>query len=208
MAEALIDGTGSGFFAKVNSANRLCTDTSGTAQIFDGAIGPATLDKSTYSTNTIEYEHHEIHAGGHYFLCGSSNVGIGDEFNLGVITPNGSKWMHTLFEVHAKGEANLQIWEAGSIGGTLIPAMNSNRNSPNVSLGSFFENPTVTDSGTRICYLHLGAGTKAGASLRASEELILKSGTSYIFMVTSEANTNHMSPKLLWYEHTDKTTQF
>ena len=29
----------------------------------------ATIDASTYVLNTIEYEHHEIHAGSHYYVA-------------------------------------------------------------------------------------------------------------------------------------------
>jgi len=172
-----------------------------------------TTDKSTHSTTNIKYEHHEIHRGRSFSLCGSTLLGINDEFVLGVTTNTGSRWIHAVWDTSTKGEANIEIWEGGTLsGGTVLNPVNRNRNAGIASVHTFAENPTISGasptSGTRMEYIHLGAAQKVGGLIDRANEWILKSGTSYMFLVRSEVASNHISACLNWYEHTDKTQQF
>lgn len=176
---------------------------------------PYTIDKATASFTTIEYDHHIIHAGDSFVITGSSAVGNNVEISLGFTTENGSKWAHAIYNVASKDESFIKIWEGATLsGGVILTPINRNRNSATASVNTITSNPVVSGaigvqtSGTLLEQLYIPATKQAGFETRGTAEFILKSGTDYLFQVTSLAAANVISPKLDWYENTDKIQQF
>lgn len=170
------------------------------------------IDTSTRSLQTIDYAHHEIHSGSHYYIEGFTELDENGEFLVQMRTPSTTKWVHFLFEIQSNGILESYLIEdaaGGMAGGVVITPLNSNRNSSNksgVSLwGGVVGNPT---SGITISQIKVGGtGFKAniGGSQDRSHELILKSGTTYFRRFKSGSDVNFISFSASWYEHTDKT---
>lgn len=186
------------------------------AQIFNtnvngSSVGPASIDTATFNFQTIAHGHHEIHEGGYYHVAGSANAAADDEYAFCVSTPNTSTWSHLFWNVSVKGESVVELWEgADTSGGTLVTPNNRNRNCPATANTTVMENCVVSGaagSGARLDYIHTGAGKVSASMARDVDEWVLKSGTTYLFIVRSEVN-NNISTSLDWYEHTDKIKQF
>jgi len=189
---------------------------SGNIQIYNGTVGPATIDKSTHATNTIDYEHHEVHGGGHYFVRGKGEIASSGGSTCFVMeTPAGSKWTHLLFSVYSNNYVDYEEYETVTYsGGTAVAVYNSNRNSPSLYSGSVFVDPTVTATGSLLSNGFFGApGTSPtrqgvdGAFGRGTE-IILKSGTAYLWCFKVGGNNTKFGYDAEFYEHADKTQQF
>ena len=168
------------------------------------------LDKSTHATTTIEYEHHEIHAGNHYMVTGFSTVGMGGTLNFGVTTPNTSVWSHMCFEIEGTNQTEFRVYETCTYsGGTTTTPFNNNRNSSSTSVLSIAFNPNSVTTGTLIFSQSKGlaGATPSKASIEGiidrSKEIILRQNEVYIFQVTSMAADNIVSYVGEWYEHTN-----
>lgn len=63
------------------------------------ALGyPISIDYSTETLQTIEYEHHEIHSGSHYNYCDYSlNEASAAVIEFVLTTSNTTKWVHFVF---------------------------------------------------------------------------------------------------------------
>jgi len=197
--KSVIEGT-TGNQATVNALGQLSTTP------YDPDGRPYSVDKSTWATTTIEYEHHEIHGGSHYYICDSVSLGNAASIDLTVQTPNTSKWAHMLFAAEGTGKIQLQIFEGSDYDadGVLTAPLNNNRNSDNSSSVILRANPTVNTDGSQIFNAVVGANKIAGSVTR-SKEIILKQNTKYIFRITNGLTTaNIVSWCGEWYEHTDK----
>ena len=186
-------------------------------------------DASTWSLQTIEYEHHEIHSGSSY-TCHYNNdcTNIGEMTVIAFNTPDTTKWAHVIAEVSATAAAYFAIYEATSIDvgeGTALSIYNHNRNSTKTSTVSTIEATPVANKATsfnegqaaaanittttELMRVYIGAGEKvtaAGGGTRGAAEFVLKQDTQYAFMIVSTtADDNTHSILLNYYEHTDKS---
>lgn len=209
--EVIMDGIGSAYPAQVNQFNQLHTT----------SFGPANYqyaqDKATNATTTIDYAHHEAHDGHSFTAQNFQITGSGAEFNLGINTPNTTTWVHAIEEVNGTGIVEFRIFEGATLsGGTQNVCINRNRNSAISPTSACYSNPTISGasptSGTLLIKQTYGDATtpskKAGGGGRGMQELILKSGTTYLFNLRSATDDNRISARLEWYEHADKTKQF
>ena len=180
------------------------------------------LDRSTRAAETIEYEHHEIHAGDSFHAFhGDTDVADNERIVLSFKTPNTTKWIHMLAEVEASGEAEFWIYEAMTITdntGTSRKVYNRNRNSGKTSgVLDTGQNPDLANRvtlnatmgsgsayGEVLEHSVFGDGKKIGGEFRGSNEWILLANTNYAFSVVSRAASNKIHMHLNWYEHTDK----
>ena len=169
------------------------------------------FDASTLAVNTIEYEHHEIHAGSHFILTGFATLANDASLDFRFTTPNTTKWAHLLFKVSGPSQTELLIYEGGNVTvGTPVTPINSNRNSTKTSVMTLASGPTVTTTGTLIYSQSAGlAGTTPARApsegfVTRGSELILKQNTTYLFRITSRQADNIVSYDGEWYEHTDK----
>ena len=172
----------------------------------DGAQRPLRLDSSTHSAQIVDYEHHEIHSGSHYFVAGQETEASAATIEFIVVTPDSTSWSHMTFEIVGSGDTTFAIYEgaSGITGGSSTTPLNNNRNSANTSGLTLTKDPTsITSDGTLIYEQRVGSNRQAGL-LGRGQEIILKQDETYLFRVTSNAASNNISYKAEWYEHTDK----
>ena len=173
---------------------------------------PITVDTVTRALTTIDYSHHEIHAGSHYYIQGFVELASSGTFYVKLVTPNTTKWSHFIFDIKSTGITTATLDEdasGGMTGGTVVTAINNNRNSSNLSSLVFTSGVTVaTAYVTRLEDDKWGTSgfkeTIGGGSSR-DDELILKQNTIYLRCFTSQADNNIIQFKASWYEHTSKT---
>jgi hypothetical protein len=60
---------------------------------------------------TIEYEHHEIHSGDHYFIQSFETLAINNVFDLTFVTPNTTKWGHFVSRIDTESQTTWYIYE-------------------------------------------------------------------------------------------------
>jgi hypothetical protein len=180
----------------------------------EGGI-PAEMDNSTNTLQTIEYEHHEIHSGSHYFVCGYSDLSINNVYQITFVTPDTTKWSHFIWKLDTESETLWEIYEGATITTPLdsaVTPLNNNRNSDNTSGNALRSelhanlaaaNASVDVSGaTLLCAGISGAG-KTGGNDNREQEIILQQNTIYVMRAT--ANTAGFIDFLMeWYEHVSK----
>lgn len=182
------------------------------------------LDLTTRSLQTMDYAHHEIHAGDHYSVTyGVADIGAAitpaDAITLTFTTPNTTKWCHMIVAFNGVGGARC-IFREGGTGGVsasgTITCKNSNRNSSSTSgildieavptVGQMSCDAGIDTGGTLLIDEYIsGASTnqnKAGTTSAERNEWILKQNTRYQVVLLSSATVS-ASIVLSWYEHTD-----
>ena len=177
-----------------------------------GAIRRIGVDLITRALMVIDYVHHEIHAGSHYYIQGYVELNDTDTFTIKLVTPDTTKWSHFIFKINSTGITETTFDEdatGGMVGGSSIVPINNNRNSGNAS-GMVFTGGVTPCTGytLRLDDDKWGSdGFKAtvdGGSSR-DDELILKQDTIYCRNFISGSNDSIVQFKASWYEHTSKT---
>lgn len=181
-------------------------------------MGQPLLDNSTHATTVIEYEHRETHEGNHYYYSSFLTIGsgIGSSLVFALTTPNTEKWVHFVYNLASTLQTESRLYEGAIFsGGTVVTPFNNNRNSTNASASILTYKPAIsgagTTSGTLISASSWGTATATpsmrgvgGASSR-NREIVMKSGTTYLAVITSVAADNLISYDAEWYEHSDKS---
>jgi len=170
------------------------------------------FDPATNNVQIIDQEHHEIHEGGHFFVCGETTLGSGSTVDFQLTTPNTTKWVHMTFSFESTQEVLLEIYEDADVDsdGGAVTAYNNNRNSSNTtSLVLLQTDGTVNTVGTKILAQRSGVAgnvnkARQGVGSR-DNELILKQNSTYRFIFTSGGASNNFSYCGEWYEHQNKT---
>lgn len=173
------------------------------------------VDASTLAAMTIEYEHHEIHSGDHYFVEDVQDIAINAVYDLQWTTPNTTEWAHFDFELNCEAETEWYIYEGASIvnAGTAITPVNNNRNSAHTSTATIAgilnadladaNVDTPTGAATQIAHGIIGAGRNGGVITR-DKEIILKQNTIYCMRAIANA-AGYINFLISWYEHTNKS---
>jgi hypothetical protein len=159
----------------------------------------------------IDYVHHEIHGGSHYYIQGYLELNDTETFFMKLVTPDTAKWSHFVYKISSTGITTSTFDEdatGGMAGGTGVTPLNNNRNSTKTS-GMVFTSGVTTATGytTRLENDKWGAdGFKEniGGGSGREDELILKQNTTYLRSFTSGAAANIIQFKASWYEHTNK----
>jgi hypothetical protein len=163
-------------------------------------------DASTLTMQTIEYEHHEIHSGSHYFLTGYNTLDNTNVHDYTIKTPDTGKWAHLLFEIETSDATTINVYEgASAVSGaslSLFTPINNNRNSANTSDLTIWSLPSIAGVGSQI--ISHKWPNKTQGSLNRDHELVLKQNETYLWRFTSGANANIINFDVTWYEHTDK----
>jgi len=163
-------------------------------------------DSSTNTLMTIDYEHHEIHSGSHFYICGYETLGNGAATTFTVITPNTTEWAHMTFSIYGTQAIIFEVKEGATVNttGTATTPLNNDRNSAHTSVLTIRNGDTFTGEGTTIYSAYIGAGRNSG-DITHNKELILKQNTTYIFRITNTQATNTVTSYCgEWYEHTNK----
>ncbi|MCK5019705.1 MAG: hypothetical protein KAS32_21785 [Candidatus Peribacteraceae bacterium] len=164
-------------------------------------------DFATHALNTIDYAHHEIHAGSSYHVNDVINVNTTTQSWL-ITTPNTTSWAHMIFEVVCTGEASVVITEGGDrVGTTGLSEINRDRNSDNTAgLVVHRDISGGSTDGPLVIFRHRSGSTgvasktiAVGAS-RDTNEFILKQNTKYLIVAETFAD-EHVTLHLSWYEH-------
>ena len=165
------------------------------AEIRDIAgYGRLTVDADTRALTVIDYEHHEIHSGSHYFINGYQDLSINNVLQFTWQMPDTTKWIHWTWRISTESETLWQVYEGASITTPLANAvtpLNSNRNSTNTSGTTMrFElhanlanaNSDVDVSGATLLGTGIsGSGKDAGQDARI-HEMILKQNGLYVLL--------------------------
>ena len=187
----------------------------------------ARVDRATEAVLSISHAHHEIHHGEDFFVLYSiASLGAAtspdDMATLTFTTPDTTRWGHFVFRVTGSGGWRIRLIE-GSTGGGATPTgsldiLNSNRNSSTAStfldvagspaVAKVSYDATLLTGGLTIWdeYLAGSSGPLTGGEAGGhTEEIILKQDTTYQLSVFG-VDTDPMSMRIGWYEHTDRTT--
>ena len=175
-------------------------------------MGQPQIDKVSFGTVTVTRDHSAIHDGDSYTLFSSGAGGTDTQSNIQIDTPNSTTWLHMLPMARSSTEANFKLFEDPTLsGGTSMITINRNRIASNTSSTIGLLNPVISGaigvqtSGTNLIEEHFGAGRNTGGVTRGITEWILKSGTTYLFSITSESASSDISMELNWYENVDKS---
>lgn len=180
------------------------------------------VDASTRATTGMDYMHHEIHEGNAFFVSGTTVIGSGLTNQISFATPSTAKQVHFTMQIGSSGIANVYLIENRSfktVEGNLVSGAtpyNHDRNSATVSgctvgwirnssplaSGSIASGTTIYDY--RIGTNGIGQTTIGGAADRENE-VILRSGTTYVLLFYSGAAANNINYAINWYEHTPES---
>ena len=180
-----------------------------------GETDEVRIDASTNTLQTIEYEHHEIHSGSHYFVIGYQDLANGNVLDFTWQMPNTTKWIHWTWEISTESEVLWQVYENVVATNPLAVAVtpyNSNRNSGNTS-GTTMKYElqanlaaanadTDVSGGTLLMSGISGAGKDAGEADRG-HELELDQAILYCLRATANA-AGYINFAMQWYEHEDR----
>jgi len=165
------------------------------------------IDSTTNAIYTIDYEHHEIHEGDHYFIESFDTLASGDSLEFCVIVPDTTKRAHMIFEFSSQLLAQFYVYEGSTCtAGDTATAYNNDRNSSNTSVLTITTGGTVSAYGTLLEKQSFGSGTNPASARTGfgerNREIILKNNTTYTFLFISGANNNIVDYNASWYEHT------
>jgi hypothetical protein len=164
-------------------------------------------DSSTSSLIAINNEHHEVHAGNHYFIKTflEDTGGSGNTNYFAFTTPD------SLLEIHAKAnfapdvDTEISIFEDATItGGTPVPGINCCRCSSNVAELAAVAAPTISVAGTKIWTARNGGGRNpVGVAPGLNYEIVAKHNSTYVFEIIKRVVTDLIIDiDFFWYEHT------
>jgi len=170
---------------------------------------PITSDDCTNALTTIDYAHHEIHEGSHYYIQGFLELADEAVFRVKLVTPDVAKWAHFVFSISSTGICSTTFDEDASGGmanGAAVVPINNNRNSENTS--GLVLTSGVTAASTYVKRLEndkwgaQGFKQNIGGGSGREDEFMLKQNTTYLRTFTSGADDNIIQFRASWYEHT------
>ena len=163
-------------------------------------------DKSTNATTMIEYEHHEIHSGSHYFITDFASFSNAEVMDFTFVTPDSGKQAHFVFSIFWTGAVSVEALVGAVVDTTwtVISPVNNNGNSSNTSIMTVRHWDTFTSEWVSKLRSYAGANKVAG-TIERTREILLASNQTYILRVTNELTTANI---ITWnanrYEHTEK----
>ena len=168
------------------------------------------LDATTHVMMGIDYEHHEIHDGSHFFYTGSDTLASAGTVVYLITTPNTTKWAHMVMQVTGSAITQVDVYEGADRTGTTAQTVwNSNRNSATTATTTVHKAVSAgTTDGTLMWTRKSGSATqqsRTGLEASRGAEKILKQNTKYLIRITSGTNDNLTNIQLDWYEHTNRT---
>ena len=96
-----------------------------------GELDDVRIDASTNSLQTVDYAHHEVHSGSHYYIEGNTTLGVGGTFYVKLVTPDTAKWGHFEWRINSSGILTTTLEEdatGGMVGGLRATIHANNRN--------------------------------------------------------------------------------
>jgi hypothetical protein len=180
------------------------------------ALTTTLIDSTTNSVNTVDYSHHEIHSGSHYFVVGVQSLAINQVLDFTWVMPNTTKWTHWLWKLNSEAQTAWYVYEnavATNPLATAVTPLNSHRNSTNTSGTTMrYEvqaNLVAANADTSVVGATLlksgiaGSGNQVGGETGRESELVLKQGATYCLRAIATA-AGYVNFDMEWYEHTNK----
>jgi hypothetical protein len=160
-------------------------------------------DRLTKALITIDYAHHEIHEGSHYYY--TDCVELASAAVQDYMFTTTSKYNHLSFSFEGSAITAVDVYEGSDKTGTTLQTIfNNSRNSTKTTVNTIHKGTSGgTTDGTKIWCHKSGSATNqatSGVSSSQDSEIILKLNTKYIFRITSGTNANLTNIKLGWYE--------
>lgn len=161
-------------------------------------------DRLTKALITIDYPHHEIHEGDHFFYTDCLTLASGATQDYMVTVPVGV-YPHMSFEFEGSAITALDVYRySDKTGTTLQTIFNNNFNSSNTTTMTIHKGTSGgTTDGTKVwCHnggTSTGASSSSGIASKTDNEMILKDG-KYIFRLTSGTAGNLCNIKFGWYQ--------
>lgn len=180
----------------------------------DGTYQPLRLDQATNSIQTVDYAHHEIHSGSHFFVAGVQDLTINQVLDFTWVMPNTTKWIHWLWKLDTESETAWYVYENAVVTNALANAvtpLNSNRNSLTTSVttmkyevqaGLVAANADTDVSTATLLKSGISGAGRSGGSDQRDNELILKQNTIYCLRAVATA-AGYIDFDMQWYEHTN-----
>lgn len=183
--------------------------------ISDSVARIARIDASTHSLQIVDYAHHEIHSGSHFFLVDYTTINNGNNLDFLFVVPDTSKWPHAVWEMEAEVEMTFNLYEdvTTSADGSAVTPFNNNRNSATAATVGAYTGPTLAggalgdngQGGTKIWGKTIGQGKKIGGEFGREQEIVGKQNVKYWFRISNGSGSNGwLNYDFSWYEHTDK----
>ena len=109
------------------------------------------MDAATFSLQTIDYVHKEVHSGSKYFIEGHVTLDDAGVFYAKLVAPNTAKWSHFTWVIKSSGILDAKFYEiptGGMAGGSrsVIHANNRNKNCWSGRQDGGDDQVTLTDS--------------------------------------------------------------
>ena len=197
-----------------NEALRATYDTATDSWIQHVNLPELDVDEESGGLITIDFEHHEIHEGDHYFIIDVSDLPINNVFDMQFTTPNTTKRIHFVWELVASAEVEWFIYEGATINvaGTSVTPFNNDRDSANTSdcTVATITNTNVANANsdtavagaTTIAHGIVGVANRSGGNIERGREILLKTNTIYCLRGVFNAAAK-LSFTAEWYEHTE-----
>ena len=208
---ASVDSSGS--TANVTNVVDVSNSTNVFTKLVNGNGNPIGVDTSTRAFETIDYAHHEKHAGSAY-TAGIQDLDLdtAETNGLVIVVANTTKWPHLEVFADCTKAANGYVYRGVSVttNGTEVTSINADHNSTNTAGMKVYQysDSTITNMGTLIDS-HLfgaeGVGQSGVGGSAERPESIYKQNTAYVILMVGVADNGRMNIDLDWYEHTNKT---
>jgi len=89
------------------------------------------IDDSTHAALVVDYAHHEVHGGSHFFYEGNTVLGAAGTLFFKMVVPDLLSWVHMEWKIDATGLLTFTMDEdaaGGMAGGAVVTSHGSNRN--------------------------------------------------------------------------------
>lgn len=167
------------------------------------------LDASTHAMMIIDYPHHEIHSGSHFFYTDKNTIASAGTVEYLITTPDTTRWAHLVFNITGSAITTVDIYEGSDRTGTTVQTVyNSNRNSLTTATVTIHKGTSAgTTDGSLIWTRKSGSASqisRTGMEATREAEKILKQNTKYLIRITSGTADNLNNVQLDWYEHVSR----
>lgn len=182
--------------------------TNGLAVDLKQAVGLSAAITSAVDLTTIDFGHQEIHDGDSFCYNDVLSLAANASADMVLTVPNSAKRPHLSKEFDGIFGFSVDMWEGTDRSGTAtVSAYNRDRESATVAGMTLAKGTTggTTDGTARIVWRSAGSATNQGKLAGNTTELtewMLKRNTKYLIRIVSLANSNTISVRLNWYEHT------
>jgi len=180
-----------------------------------GEVDDVRIDASTNVLTTIDYGHHEVHAGSHFFVVGYQDLAANDVLDFTWQMPATTKWIHLTWKITTESETLWQVYEGATATNPLANAVtprNNNRNSATASGTTMkFElqadlaaaNADTDVTGATLLESGISGDGKDGGNALRGHEIIMDQGVLYCLRSTAN-DAGYINFDMQWYEHVDK----